>query len=285
MLSNREVPFMRIITDTATLIPPCESQNYGLTVMPVSVVINNRTYQDYSEISTEDFLKQVKAGGVPSSSQPAIGDILDALDSTDEELLFLTVGDGLSGAYQTAMGARNLAQNPDRIHILDSKTLGGPLRYLAKKAAALKDQQWSIEQITEHLQHCIDSSASFVIPEDFEFLKRSGRLAPFTAKVGSALKLLPILTQTKDKKRICPIGIKRSWKSAVELVLQQLQSMDIGANYLISVCHAGAPQRAEQVLQQVKERFATAEAEILELSPALTTHGGPGCIVIQAICK
>ena len=29
----------------------------------------------------------------------------------------------------------------------------------------------------------------------------------------------------------------------------------------------------------------TIGTEILELSPALSTHGGPGCIVIQAICK
>jgi fatty acid-binding protein DegV len=59
----------------------------------------------------------------------------------------------------------------------------------------------------------------------------------------------------------------------------------VGADHLISICHAGVPQRAEQVLQQVKERFASAETEILELSPGLTTHGGPGCIVIQAISK
>ena len=93
---------------------------------------------------------------------------------------------------------------------------------------------------------------SFVIPEDFKFLKRSGCLAPFAAKVGSALKLLPILTQTKDRKRITPIGIKRNWKASVDVVLQQLQFMNVGTNHLISVCHAGVPQRAEQVLQQVK---------------------------------
>lgn len=143
----------------------------------------------------------------------------------------------------------------------------------------------SMSQIKEQLQERIDSSVSFVIPEDFEFLKRSGRLTPFTAKVGSALKLLPILTQTKDRKRICPIGIKRSWKAAVDTVLQQLQTREIGAEHLISICHAGVPQRAQQVLQWVKEQFTASETEILELSPALTTHGGPGCIVIQAIRK
>ena len=276
---------MKIIADTATLIPPCEGTAHGLTVIPVCVAINGRTYQDYAEVSSAEFLEMIRQGGVPSSSQPAIGDILDIMEATDEEMLFLTVGDGLSGGYQTTLGAKNLATDPGRIHVIDSRTLGGPLRYLANKAVALKEQGLAMSQITERLQSCIESSISFVIPEDFEFLKRSGRLTPFTAKIGSTLKLLPVLTQTKDRKRIVPIGIKRSWKAAVEVILQQLQAMNVGANHLITICHAGVPQRAEQVLQQVKERFAAVDTEILELSPGLTTHGGPGCIVIQAICK
>ena len=276
---------MKIIADTATLIPPSLGTAHGLTVVPVSVSINDRTYQDYTDISSAEFLEQIRRGGIPSSSQPAIGDLLELMDEGDEELLVLTVGDGLSGGYQTALGARNLAKDPHRIHVLDSRTLAGPLRYLARKAVALKEQELPVEQIKERLQHCIDSSVSFVIPEDFEFLKRSGRLTPFTAKVGSKLKLLPVLTQTKDRKRIVPIGIRRSWKAAVEVILQQMQAMNVGADHLISICHAGVPQRAEQVLQQVRAQFASSDTEILELSPALTTHGGPGCIVIQAICK
>lgn len=276
---------MKIIADTATLIPPCAGDAQGLTVIPVCVAINGRTYQDYTEVSSAEFLEMIRQGGIPSSSQPAIGDILDIMESTDEEMLFLTVGDGLSGGYQTTLGAKNLAADPGRIHVLDSRTLGGPLRYLANKAVALKDQGLPMAQIKERLQSCIESSISFVIPEDFEFLKRSGRLTPFTAKIGSTLKLLPVLTQTGDRKRIVPIGIRRSWKAAVEVILQQLQTRNLGADHLITICHAGVPQRAEQVLQQIKERFAAVDTEILELSPGLTTHGGPGCIVIQAICK
>ena len=71
----------------------------------------------------------------------------------------------------------------------------------------------------------------------------------------------------------------------MDTVLQELDKRKIGADHLISICHAGVPERAQQVLDQVKERFGTAETEILELSPALTPHGGPGCIVIQAIAK
>lgn len=276
---------MKIIADTATLIPPEEGESRGMTIIPVCVSINDKTYQDYSQITSEEFLESIAKGGVPTSSQPAIGDILDVLDSSNEEMLFLTVGDGLSGAYQTAMGARNLAENPEQVHVINSKTLAGPLRYLARKAVALKDQGLDIKRIKEELQQCIESSVSFVIPEDFIFLQRSGRLTPVAAKLGGALKLLPVLTQTKDKTRITPLGIKRSWDGAVESVVKQLQSLDVGADHLISVCHAGTPRKAERILQQIKERFAASETELLELSPALITHGGPGCIVIQAIHK
>lgn len=276
---------MKIIADTAALIPPAEGASQGMTIIPVSVSINDRTYDDYSQITSAEFLKQISEGAVPSSSQPAIGNILDVLDESSEEMLFLTVGDGLSGAYQTAMGARAMAKNPERIHILNSKTLAGPLRYLAKKAVVLKEQELSMANVIAELQRCIESSVSFVIPEDFEFLKRSGRLTAFTAKLGGTLKLLPVLTQTKDKTRITPVSIKRSWKSAVETVFQRLEELGVGAEHLISVCHAGTPLKAEKILEQVEARFSASETELLELSPALITHGGPGCIVIQAIHK
>ena len=276
---------MKIIADTATLFPPGDKKNEDLTIIPISVAINGHTYRDYSDISSAEFLEQLQQGGIPQSSQPAIGDLLEVMEAPDDDLLVLTVGDGLSGGFQSAMGARNLSRHPERIHVMDSKSLAGPLRYLAQKAVELKERGLTVGQVMDQLQTCIDSSVSYVIPEDFDFLKRSGRLTPLTAKIGSTLKLFPILTLTKDRRRICPIGVKRNWKAAVNTVLQQLQPTHVGADHLISICHAGVPQRAEQVLRLVKDRFATTEVEMLELSPALIAHGGPGCIVIQSILK
>ena len=276
---------MKIITDTAALISPAEGAAQGVAVIPVCVSIDGKAYQDYVQITGAEFLKFVAAGGVPTSSQPAIGDMLEVLDASDDEMLMLTLGDGLSGAYQTAMSARTMTQNPERVHVINSKTLAGPLRYLVRKAMSLKEQGLNIHQIKTALAESIESSVSFVIPEDFDFLKRSGRLTAFTAKVGGALKLLPVLTQTKDKTRITPVGIKRGWNAAVEMIMQKLQALGVDKDYLISVSHAGTPEKAERILRQIQDRFIHSELELLELSPALMTHGGPGCIVIQAIRK
>ena len=276
---------MRIITDSATLFSPKEGAELGITVIPVCVAINNETYKDYEEINSETFLQLIQEGGIPTSSQPALGDILDVLEDSPEETIFLTVGDGLSGAYQTAVGACNAMEESKHIHVINSKTLAGPLRYLAKKAIALKEKGLHISAVKEALHDCIESSVSFVIPADFEFLKRSGRLTAITAKIGGALKLLPVLTQTDDRTRITPVAVKRSWKTAVDTIIQRLQDKGINEDYLISICHAGTPEKALSVLQQIKEKFQKTELEILELSPALITHGGPGCIVVQAIRK
>lgn len=276
---------MKIIADTATLYSPAEGAQLGLTVIPVGVAIDNNAYRDYEEITSAELLRRIAAGGVPSSSQPSVGDVLDIFEKYEEELLFLTVGDGLSGAYQTAMGARSCAAHSERIHVVDSKTLAGPLRYLAQKALALAEQGMDAAAAEAALAESIESSMSFVIPADFEFLKRSGRLTPLAAKLGGTLRLLPVLTQTEDKKRIMPLGVRRTWRTAAEVIIRRLTARGVDENWRISVCHAGTPERAEEVRAQIGEQFPRVESELLELSPALITHGGPGCVVVQAIRK
>jgi len=276
---------MKIIVDTATLYSPQEGAALGLTVVPVSVAIDGQTYRDYTDLSTEAFLQKIAAGGVPTSSQPSVGEILEALGDGSEETLILTVGAGLSGGYQTAVAAGAQLEGARRIHVLDSQTLAGPLRYLARKACRLREQGLGLAEMLPQLQQSIESSVSFVIPADFSFLKRSGRLTPFAAQLGSALRLLPILTQTQDRTHIAPVTVKRSWNAAADAIIQRLQALPIDRDHLLTVCHAGVPERAAAVRTRLQAVFGDTETELLELCPALITHGGPGCITVQAVLK
>jgi len=276
---------MRIVADTATLFSPAEGKEMGMTIIPVGVLVDGKAYQDLVEIDRDTFVEMIQAGGVPTSSQPSLGDVLEVMEESDEEMLMLTVADGLSGGYQAAVAAKNAMEKNAHIHIMDSQTLAAPLRYLAKKALTLREQGLNMETIKAELQKRIETSMSFVIPEDFEFLKRSGRLTSLTAKIGGTLKLLPVLTQTRDRKRIMPMTVKRSWKSAVAAIIQRMQDAGVDEKYLVSVCHANTRERAQEVMAQIREKLQNVETEILRLSPALMTHGGPGCIVVQAILK
>lgn len=276
---------MNIIADTASLFSPAAGAELGVAVLPMCVTMDGESHREYAEISSAEVLARVKAGEVLTSSQPALGDVMDALEHTPGELLYITVGDGISGAYQTAMGARSCMEDGERIHILNSRTLAGPLNYLVRKAAALKAQGKDLREITAALEESIEHSLSFTIPEDFDFMKRSGRLTPLAAKIGGALRLLPVLTLSKDKTRIAPLSVKRTWRSAIDTIIKHMQEGGVDENYIVSVSHAGAQERAEKVLQRARECLGEIETEIYELSPSLIAHGGPGCVVVQAIRK
>lgn len=72
---------MKIITDTASLYTPEEAQKLGITVIPACVLIDEKAYRDYEDITSEDFLEAVVSGATPTSSQPAIGDVLDIFEN------------------------------------------------------------------------------------------------------------------------------------------------------------------------------------------------------------
>ena len=276
---------MKIVTDSASLYSPAEGKQQGFTVIPACVINNGQTYKDFEDISSEDFLHMIKKGDMPTSSQPAIGDVLEVFEDNTEDILYLSIGDGLSGTYQNAMGAKNIMDQNAHIHILDTKTLAGPQRYLVQKALKLRDAGFDLAKIKSELQKCIESSASFVIPADFDFLKRSGRLTPIAAKISSLIKIVPVMTQTEDMRRITPFVIKRSWKKAVDAIVNHFHELGVDENFIITIAHAGAAEKALEVLNQFKEQFQTTTLEMFQLSPALITHGGPGCVTIQVIRK
>lgn len=164
-------------------------------------------------------------------------------------------------------------------------TLAGPERYLVQKAVRLREEGIAMKQLIDELKKSIETSISFVIPADFNFLKRSGRLTPIAAKLATMIKIVPVLTQTEDKKRITLFTIKRSKRKALEAIIEHLKHIGVNEDYFISISHAGVVAEARNTMDKMKEVFSNVQMELFQLAPSLITHGGPGCIVIQAIRK
>ncbi len=276
---------MKIITDTSTLYSPAEGKEINLTVLPLSVTVNGKTYKEYVEIQPDEFIEIVRQGHVPTSSQPAVGETMEVFENTDDEMIVISMADGLSGTYQSAVGAKNSVDNNERIHVINTKTLCGPHRYMVNKALKMQKEGATTQQIIDEMNHLSENHKSFLIPSDFDFLSRGGRLTPLAAKIAGLIKIVPVMTQTPDGKRLESAGVKRTMKKAVEEAINQFKEMGVNENYLITISHAGVQEGAEKVRKQVQEAFPQTETEIVYLSCAFITQGGPGCIAIQAILK
>jgi len=276
---------VQIITDSSTLFTVEEGKKMGIEVLPLCVSIGELEGRD-TQFDMDVFYGEIEKGNNPISSQPPIGEVMEAFEKyPDAEIINISMADGLSGTYQAACGAKASVDNEENITVINSKTLCGPHRYMVQKAQQMKEAGKTAKEIIEWLEYAKEHQESFLIPQDFDFLRRGGRLTPMAAKFASVLNLRAIMTQTSDGCRLDKYGMKRSMKLAIKAVVDHLEEVKLDAKHIVYVSHARAEEDAKKAVAMIKERLADVEVEILELGAAFVTQGGPKCVAIQYIEK
>lgn len=274
---------VQIITDSSTLYTPDEAKALGFESVPLCVNIGDFEGRDLL-IDMDDYYDRIRKGGIPKSSQPPIGDVVDVYEKYEgHEIINISMADGLSGTYQSACSAKEMLEDGSKVTVINSKTLCGPHRYMVEKAQKMKEAGYSAKEIIDWLEDIKEKSESFLIPQDFDFLRRGGRLTPVAAALGSVLKLKPIMTLTEDCKRLDKFAVKRTMKSAVDTVISHLKTRNLDSRHILYISHADALDDAKKIMAQMKETFAQLEVKILELSPVFVAQGGPKCVAIQYI--
>ena len=275
---------IRIVSDTSTLYSTTQARDAGFEVSPLSVTINNKTYREFDEISSEEFVAIIRQGHMPTSSQPAIGAVTELYEQyAGDEILNISMAHGLSGTYTSAVAAAELTEHPEQITVINTRTLCGPHRYLVELALKLKEKGHTLQEIVAALNEKMDTAKSFLIPADFDYLRRGGRLSPLVSYVGKAINLTPIMTQTADGTRLTIANIRRGFSHAIKWITKTLESHGIRKGWKVYISHADAKHMTEEALETLKKAMPEAEYEILPLSPAFITQGGPGCVAVQYI--
>lgn len=276
---------VQIITDSSTLYKPEEAKALGFEAVPLCVNVGDFEGRDLL-IDMDDYYDRIKKGGIPKSSQPPIGDVVDMYEKYQgDDIINISMADGLSGTYQSACSAKEMLDDSSKVTVINSKTLCGPHRYMVEKAQAMKKAGCSAKEIIEWVEMIREKSESFLIPQDFDFLRRGGRLTPVAAALGSVLKLKPVMTLTEDCMKLDKFAVKRTMKSAVEAVINHLKTRNLDSRHILYISHADALEDAKKIYNQIKETFVDLEIKIMDLSPVFVAQGGPQCVAIQYIEK
>ena len=277
---------IRIISDSSSLYSEKKGQEKNITIASLTVHINGKSYREYEDIETEEFINIINEGNMPTSSQPSIGHVVDMYNQYEEdEIINISMADGLSGTYNSACVARGMAENPERIHVINSETLCGPQKYLVDLAAALVEEGKECKEIVDEINKALKESKSYLIPHDFDYLVRGGRISSIVGKIGSAIKLVPVMTMSDDKKSLVKFTTKRTYKKAVQKIIEQMTEDGINSEHKLYIYHACNEDGAEEIKKIILSAIPDADIEVGLLGPAFTTQGGPGCISIQHIKK
>ena len=275
---------IRIVSDTSTMYSSAEAEAAGFYVSPLSVTIAGKSYREFDEISAEEFVSIIRQGHMPTSSQPAIGEVEAQYQRfAGDEIINISMAAGLSGTYNSAVAAAQLCDNCDDITVINTRTLCGPHRYIVEQAVKMVEAGMTKDEIVAKVNAMMDTAWSYLVPADFDYLRRGGRLSPLVSYVGKAANLMPIMTQTENGERLTVAGIRRGYAHAVKYIIDQLKKAGVGAGWQVQISHAAVLDKAEKTLELIREAIPDAEYKIYPLSPAFITQGGPGCFAVQYV--
>lgn len=275
---------IKIVTDSTSYIPKQYIDEYGISVVSLNVILNGDSYREV-ELSNETFYEKMKqAKEIPTSSQPAPGEISDIFKriiSSGDSILGIFLSSDMSGTVSSANLVKDmiLEEYPEgRIEIIDSRTNCMQLGYVVLEAAKAAKEGKSMEEVIDIASKVINSSRFIFTPETLEYLKKGGRIGGAAALLGNILQIKPILT-VKDGKTTVLTKV-RTKKKAIDSMINILEE-DISSRNLrgITVHHINCYNEGVLLANKIQEKLGI-DVNIESIGPVIGLHVGPGSIGI-----
>ena len=267
---------IRITSDsTCDLGHLVEDRNIG--ILPLQVNLDADSFHDGVDITPEDIFKFVAEKKIlPKTSAPSIGDYEEffakELDGYDE-LIHFNISARSSGSYNMAKQA---AESFDgKVRVIDSMALSSGQGLLVMKAADLRDEGKSMDEIVAAVEEIRTHINTSFIPDSLDYLHKGGRVSGMVKLAAGLFKIHPLIMM--DNGQLVP-GKKYKGKMSV-IIKQYIEDLkEMYPNYDKTRCfitHSTADAELVGVAKEkVKELFNFDEVIETIAGSIITSHCG-----------
>lgn len=286
-----------LLTDSTADLPAHVIKERDITVIPLTIKINQTEYLDGKDITAREFYQLLKeSSDFPATSPPteAAFHELFTQNIADRDILGLFISRKMSRTFEKAASAkmnnynvymRQRAQKSRdgqafRIELIDSQLVSIGAGLLTIEASDRIRDGWPLDKIRDHIVEFSSKIRVLFIVETLKYLERGARIGKGAAVVGGIFRFKPILTVKNGivdaKERIR--GDKKAQQRVVELIKEDLGGADVPVK--IGVCHADAPDKAEQMKTLLESSLNCKDMMLSDFGPTVGSHTGPGTIGI-----
>ncbi len=186
---------VRILSDSTSDLGPELIRRYGVTVLPLHVLLGEEDHRDGVDITAEEiFAWAEKNKSVPKTAAPSVEEakalLREGLDAGDEWICF-TISSEMSASNSIITLAAKQLHAEDRVTVVDSRNLSTGIGLLvvgaAEDAAAGMSREEIVRRVSEDVPRV---RASFVV-DTLEYLHRGGRCSGLSAMMGGILHIHP----------------------------------------------------------------------------------------------
>lgn len=274
-----------ILTDTNSGIDETKAEELGIYVIPMPVLIEQQTFFEGRNLTNDMLCSTLKSGAKVSTSQPALGEVIDKweelLKQGYDEIVYIPMSSGLSSSCSCAKAAAEDYEG--KVYVVDNHRISVTQKASVLKAKKMADDGAEASEITEYLEKDKYNSSIYVSVENLDYLKRGGRITPAAAAIASMLKIKPVLSIQGEK--LDSYAKVRGNMYRCEVKMLDAIKTDIEKRFSqpnVALLHIGVAgfgitkDQADKWLEMTKEAFPNADVYYDELPASIGTHTGPG---------
>lgn len=270
-----------IVTDSTCDLNPEIIQQYGIQVLPLHIIYNNREYRDRIDITPQEVYDHLEEE-VPKTSLPSPAEIYELFNRLREQkfthILAIHISSGLSGTYQTVSTIAEEFKDMV-IEVIDSKTLSFGLGFSVLEAARELQCSFNFEKVTSTAKEVVEHIRAYYVVSTLEYLKKGGRIGYVAGTLGELLHIKPIISINSEGKYFTVAKVRGREQSLRKLTcILKEHVCDTLSN--VAIVHGGAEQEARDIEKVALEHPNIKEVFFGQISPAMGVHTGPGLVGI-----
>lgn len=282
---------VKIIADSTCDLSPDLIEKYGIEILPLHIVLDDKEYEDGITITPDEiYVWSDENKATPKTSALSMDVAVEAfkkcIDAGDDVVCF-----SISGQMSTTVNVMRLAVEEldaaDKIFVIDSENLSTGIGLQVIEAAVMAQKGIGAKEIADKINEIKKRvRASFVV-DTLTFLHRGGRCSGVAAFAGSALKLHPRIAVSEGK--MAP-GKKYRGGNISRVIMQYAQDMEESLKNAeperVFITHSGC---SDETINEVKAYLESLnifnEILITRAGCVVSSHCGPNTLGVLFIEK
>lgn len=275
-----------VVTDSACDLPDSILEELAIQMVPLRVHFGSENYLDRVTLKTSEFYGRFAVSSeFPKTSQPPPADfqqIYESLAVHHGSIVSVHLSGTMSGTLQAARTAARGVEKTSIVHV-DSRAASIAEGLVVRVAAEAVAHGASAREAADLAEAAAKKVRIFLVAPTLEHLVRGGRVSVRKGKLAAFLGLLPIITVDREGRAV-PAAKAFGHAAAVSRMMKlAFKAAGPGSSQRFGIAHADALEEAEELARGVRARYPSSDVLIVECSPVLGAHAGPGAIGIAVL--
>ena len=147
---------IRIVADSTCDLSPELVSRYGITILPLHVLLGDKEYRDGVDISIEEIYNWADANKTtPKTSAPSAEDavaVFKPILEAGDEIIAFSISSSMSASYEYIKMAVDILDAQDKVSVVDSANLSTGIGLLVIEAAIMAGDGLSRNEIIEKIE-------------------------------------------------------------------------------------------------------------------------------------